>query len=355
MPFKTAVIGVGKFGQNHARIYSEMPDVDLIGVVDADGEQARSVAQQFKTRAFSDYHEVMAKVDGVSIVTPTRTHHEVAKDFLSQGIPVLVEKPITETVDQAKELVKLSQKNHIPLQVGHIERFNPVIMAINSFNITPMFIEAHRLHPYSFRAQDVGVVLDLMIHDIDVILHLVKSKLRKVDASGFGIIGEREDMANARLTFKSGCVANVTASRIALKRMRKIRVFSTHSYISLDYEGRKGYIYKLKPDFSVDALQSKVGEIRSLADLKDLDFSDLVTIRDIRMDDHNPLEKELESFIDCARNGHQPVVSGEHGLRALEAATQVIKAIHSHDLRKVKRPAPLLSPDLIENNGNNKQ
>lgn len=350
MAIRVAVVGVGKFGQRHAEVYARMPEVELFGVVDSDTDQARAVAQQLGTRAFNQYTDLIGQVDAVNIATPTRTHYQVAKDFLSEAVPVLVEKPITETVDRAKELVKLSRKNETLLQVGHIERFNPVIMAIDGFDIFPKFIEAHRLHPFSFRAQDVGVVLDLMIHDIDIILHLAKSKLKKVDACGFALIGENEDIANARLTFKDGCVANVTASRVTVKRMRKVRVFSAYAYISLDYERRQGYIYKLSPEFSLEALAARVGEIHGIADLKDVDFGDLVSRREIRMDDHDPLTKELESFIDCVRNHHQPVVTGEHGLRALEAATQILKSIRSHNWRDLERPAPLISQEMIENN-----
>ncbi len=349
MTIRVGVVGVGNFGQRHAEVYARMPEVELVALVDSNSEQARSVARKLGTRALGEHTDLIGQVDAVNIVTPTRTHYELAKDFLGEGVPVLTEKPITETVDQAKELVKLAQKNSTLLQVGHIERFNPVIMAIDGFDISPKFIEAHRLHPFSFRAQDVGVVLDLMIHDIDIILHLARSKLKRVDACGFAIIGENEDIANARLTFKDGCVANVTASRVTVKRMRKVRVFSPYSYISLDYEHRQGYIYKLAPEFSLEALATKVGAIHSIDDLKDVDFGDLVTRREIRMDDHDPLTKELESFIDAVKNEHEPVVTGEHGLRALEAATQILKSIRSHTWRDIQRPAPLISHEMIEN------
>ena len=214
---KVAVVGVGTWGQNHARVYHELPQADLVAVADVDQDRAQEVAARFDTRAVADYHDLLTQIDAVSIAVPTALHHQVAAEFLGAGVPILLEKPMTRTLEEADDLVALAGKRGVLFQVGHIERFNPVIRAVEELDITPKFIECHRLSPMSLRIQDVGVVLDLMIHDLDVILQLVQAPVRKMDAVAVGVIGEHEDIANARIVFQNGCVAHLTARRVACR------------------------------------------------------------------------------------------------------------------------------------------
>ena len=238
-PVRVAVVGVGHFGRNHARIYAGMEGVELAVVADLDEERREAMCDLYGCRGVSEPSEIEG-VDAVSVAVPTSNHADVACHFLEQGIPVLVEKPIADSVEAAQRIVDTAREHDTFVGVGHVERFNPVVEAATKLGIHPLFIECHRLNPFSFRATDVGVVLDLMIHDLDVILHFVGSKVARVDAVGVGILSRNEDIANARLTFENGAVANVTASRVAVQTMRKIRVFSPDSYISLDYERREG-------------------------------------------------------------------------------------------------------------------
>jgi len=243
---RVAVVGVGHFGRNHARVYAGMNGVELVAVADPNGERCGAVAEQYKTLGVPDHRQV-GEVDAVSIAVPTSRHADVACWFLERGIPVLVEKPLADSVAAAERIVDTAHRNGTFVGVGHVERFNPVVVAATELGIRPIFIECHRLNPFSFRATDVGVVLDLMIHDLDVILHFVGSRVERVDAVGVPILSEHEDIANARLTFANGAVANVTASRVAVQTMRKIRVFSPDSYISLDYGKREGVIFRKGP------------------------------------------------------------------------------------------------------------
>ncbi len=330
---KVAVIGVGHLGKFHARKFADMPDVELIAVVDPDLKAAEDVAKQCNTKPLTSYEEILGEVEAVSIVVPTRAHYKVARDFLEARVPVMIEKPITEKVATAKELVELGRSNDTLIQVGHIERFNPAHVAVRNEINAPRFIESHRLAPYSFRSRDVDVVMDLMIHDIDIVLDLVKSPLVEAQATGFSVLSKSEDIANARLVFKNGCVANVTASRISTNAMRKIRIFSRNSYVSLDYGQRKAWIYRpteaiVSGEFDIEEY-IKAADSKS-ANLKDAIFKDLVSIEEVAMDDADQLESELSSFIGCVRDGSEPVVSGADGLRALEAATLIVEKIKSH-------------------------
>lgn len=327
---KVAVVGVGTWGENHARVYHQLPQAELVGVADVDEARAQEIANRFSTRAFTDYHDLLDQVDAVSVVVPTVSHHQVARDFLQAGVAILLEKPMTRTLEEADDLVALALGRGVPLQVGHIERFNPVIRAVEELDITPKFIECHRLSPMSLRIQDVGVVLDLMIHDLDVILQLVQAPVRKVDAVAVAVLGEHEDIANARIVFQTGCVANLTASRMALKKMRKIRVFSPDSYISLDYDRKRGEIYKASPLLRRMRLPVEGTKAETIADLRDFQFGDLLTIKQMEMDDAEPLRLELESFLDAVRSGTAPPVPGEHGRRAIAAAQMILDAIARH-------------------------
>ena len=327
---RVAVVGVGHFGRNHARVYASMPDVELVAVADPDGDRCGAIAEQYGARALST-HEELADIDAVSIAVPTSRHADIACWFLERGIPTLVEKPLADSPEAASRIVAVARENNTFVGVGHVERFNPVVVAASELGIRPLFIECHRLNPFSFRATDVGVVLDLMIHDLDIILHFVRSKVSRVDAVGVGILSEHEDIANARLTFENGAVANVTASRVAVATMRKIRVFSPDSYISLDYGKRQGVIYRKSPKLTLDVIRRITENPESLADLRDQEsvFGELLHSETIPLPEHDPLEKELLDFVECARTGRAPAVTGEHGVEVLKIADAILDAIRS--------------------------
>ena len=248
---RTAVIGAGKMGAIHAKVYDQLEQSDFIAVVDTDADKARPLAEQYNCSAFSDYNDILDKVDAVTIATPTVTHLNLAKKFIENNVAVLIEKPLAANVAEGQQIAELAKKHNIVVAVGHSERCNPVVQAIKRLDIEPKFIEANRISPYPFRSTDVGVVLDVMIHDIDIILSLAASKIRKIDAVGLAVIGEKEDICNARIVFDNGCIANVTASRLALKTERKVRLFSRQVYVSLDYFKKSGIVIKADPNINV--------------------------------------------------------------------------------------------------------
>jgi len=327
---KVAVIGTGHLGKEHARIYSEIPEVSLIGVVDTNKDTGDAVARRCKTRYYSSVKEILNKVDVASVVVPTKSHYEITKDLLNNGIHVLVEKPMTGTVSEAEDLIKLSKQSSTILQPGYIERFNPALEAIKKLDVSLKFIECHRLSPFTLRSADIGVVLDLMIHDIDIILYLSKSKVKKIDAVGVNVIADKEDIANARIQFENGCVANITASRVSFEPMRRIRLFSENSYISLDYQKQEALIYKKSPKLTLKSIDAESKGVSSILDLKNFSFGDMLKIERIKMDNQEPLRKELESFIDCVKNGKQPVVSGEEGIEAIKIADIIREEINKN-------------------------
>lgn len=292
-----AVIGVGRLGSAHARVYSEIPQANLIGVCDNEKSKAQSIAQSFKTQAFFDYQELIGKVQAVSIATPTIEHFRIAKDFLKAGVHTLVEKPFTTDIPEANELLKLAKKNNLIVQVGHIERFNSAFEAIKNICHEPKFIEVHRLSGFPGRSLDIGVVLDLMIHDIDIVLGLVNSPISRIEAVGINVLTNFEDIANARITFKNGCVTNLTASRISDESMRKIRIFLKNTYISLDYKNEEADIYR-----------------------KD---GDRITKESVWIKKEEPLKKELWAFLDCIIHNNKPLVSGLEGRQALNTALKI--------------------------------
>ncbi len=327
---KIAVIGTGHLGKEHARIYSEIPEVSLVGVVDIDKNAGEAVAQRCNTKYYSSFKEILNKVDAASVAVPTKSHYEISKELLKNGIHVLVEKPMTGTVSEAEDLIKLSKETSTILQPGYIERFNPAIEAIQKLDISLKFIECHRLSPFTFRSADIGVVLDLMIHDIDIILDLSKSKVKKIDAVGVGVISDKEDIANARIQFENGCVANITASRVSFEPMRKIRLFSENSYISLDYHKQEAIIYRKSPELTPKSIITENTDVSTIKDLKNFVFGDLLKIERIKMNNQEPLKKELESFVSCINTGEQPVVSGEDGIKAIKAATTINEEINKN-------------------------
>jgi predicted dehydrogenase len=302
---RAAVVGVGYLGRFHAQKYAALPGVELIGVVDTDLAAAERVGAEVGCPAFADYRELLERVDLASIVVPTQAHFEVARDFIRAGRHVLVEKPITETVAEADELIALARQQGAILQVGHLERFNPAIVALNGELNTPMFIESHRLTPFRGRGTDVNVVLDLMIHDIDIILNMVQSELTSIQASGVPVLSEEVDIANARLEFASGCVANVTASRVSRDAMRKVRVFQPDAYFSIDYQKRCITVCR------------KGGEGMALPGLPG------ITMREKGFAESDALRDEIEAFVAAVKNGTAPVVGGEDGRRALAVALQI--------------------------------
>ncbi len=327
---KIAVIGTGHLGKEHARIYSEIPEVNLVGVVDINESVGEAVAKRCNTKYYSSFKEILNKVDAASVVVPTKSHYEITKELLKNGIHVLVEKPMTGTVSEAEDLIKLSRQNSTILQPGYIERFNPALEAIQKLDISIKFIECHRLSPFTFRSADIGVVLDLMIHDIDIILYLSKSKVKRIDAVGVNVISDKEDIANARIQFENGCVANLTASRVSFEPMRKIRLFSENSYISLDYQKQEALIYKKSPTLTLKSIDTESAGVSTIRDLKNFSFGDLLKIERIKMNNQEPLKKELESFINCIINGEQPVVSGEEGIKAIKTAAIIREEIYKN-------------------------
>jgi predicted dehydrogenase len=334
---RLGVVGVGQLGSQHARLYSELAKrsnglCTFIGVFDTDRIRLRALTEKFGGGTFESAEELASFCDAVSVATPTETHYEVARVFLERGKHVLVEKPITDSLKEAGELVALARKNKCVLQVGHVERFNPVMRYLNEVLHEARFIEVHRLSPYPGRSTDIGVVLDLMIHDIDVVLSLVKSKLTKVDAVGIPVLSEKEeDIANARLKFANGCVANITASRVSAEKMRKIRIFgrTEHGavYISLDYMKQEGELYRVAAE---DAQES--GLLKKLLAGKHAsivsEFAGRKIVREpLPIERDEPLKLELQHFIDSVRLRRDPLVTGEAGKQALEVAMEITEQV----------------------------
>ena len=328
---RAAVVGVGHLGKEHARIYDSLGDIDLVAIVDIDKKKVADYAKKYGCDGYTDCNQLYGRIDLASVVVPTMYHCEITKFLLSNAVNVLVEKPMAGSLDEAKKMVEAAKTSGKILQVGHIERFNPVIAALEEMHIVPKFIECHRLSPFTFRSADIGVVFDLMIHDLDIILHLADSPVKRLEACGVSVIAEHEDIANARIVFKNGCVANITSSRVSFQRMRKIRIFSQDAYISLDYGDKKGAIYRKSPRLTLDFVRHSAAAAKSIADLKGYEFKDLLDVRDIEMDDYEPLYKEIESFVHCVWTGEKPVVSGEEGAKAVELAQMVVDAIKKHN------------------------
>ena len=326
-PLSVGVIGTGRMGRLHARVYSQMPQVKLVGVYDANPEAAAEAAEQYDTKAFTDLGELLGQVSAVTIATPTVTHLEMARACLSRRVPCLIEKPLAKDSHEARQIVELSQAHKTLVQVGHIERFNPAVRAVDRLKMSPRFIEVTRISPLTFRSIDVGVVLDMMIHDIDIVLKLSGSKVSRVDAIGVSIIGNVEDVCNARLEFENGCVANLTASRVALKTERKLRVLSPDAYVSLDYQKKYGII--AQKSGNLDAIRNAVGKIRrgEIEDLSDLNYQDLVNVEELQIDDVEPLRAEQEAFVGAVAGEGPSEVSAEDGLAAVEVAERIVGAI----------------------------
>ena len=305
---RAAVVGVGYLGKFHAQKYAKMAGVDLVGVVDTDTERAYEEAATLGTRAYTDYRDLIGKVDAVSIVVPTSDHFEVSRTLLENNVDLLVEKPFTTTLDEADELIRISEARGLLVQVGHLERFNPAVVALKDIIKKPLFIESHRLSTFKARATDVSVVLDLMIHDIDFILNFVKSELKTIHAAGIPVITESVDIANARIEFENGCVANVTASRASMKDERKIRLFQQDAYISIDFANHEVTIVHRKAD-------------------SDDGFIPGMEIESRTFPKGDALDEELKSFIESVKNRTEPSVTGQMGRDALKTALDVMSQI----------------------------
>ena len=301
---RTAVIGVGYLGKFHAQKYAQLESSELVAVCDANLEIAQGIADEHDVPAFTDYNELIGKVDAVSIVVPTQKHYEVAKIFLENGVHVLLEKPITSTVAEAEELVKIADDNKCVFQIGHLERFNPAVLAMEDQLEQPLFIESNRIAPFNPRGADVNVVLDLMIHDIDIILDFANSPVTNIDANGVSVISQEIDIANARITFENGCVANVTASRVSMKSERIMRIFQHDAYISIDFQNKKL------------ALHNK-GDGEMYPGIANIESNEQT------FEQGDALYSEIEAFLNSITTNTPPVVSGKAGLLALQTATKI--------------------------------
>jgi predicted dehydrogenase len=304
---RAAVVGAGHLGQHHARIYTQLENCSIDYVADTDTGNANKKVSKLGLEVLDDYRLLLGKIDAVSIATPTVTHHEISRFFLENGVHVLVEKPITKSPEEASDLIEIAKKNNLILQVGHVERFNAAVQKVREYIDNPKFIEVNRLGKFPERSLDIGVVLDLMIHDIDIILSFVRSSVKKMDVIGSAVLTDKEDIANARLVFENGAVANITASRVSYKNERKFRVFQPDSYISLDYTKQDFVIYKKKKE--------KISSPKDLIRLTP------------KVEKSEPLKCELESFLKSIENRDEPEVSGSAGLQALELALEITEKI----------------------------
>jgi predicted dehydrogenase len=306
------VVGVGQMGQHHARILASLPEARLAGIADLDLKRAEELASKHRTQAYGAPDRLPGDVRAVVIAAPTPTHYALAKTFLEQGRHCFVEKPLTERVEQAEEIIELARRKDLVLQAGHIERFNPAVVEMAKRAKDPLFIEANRLGPYDPRVSHVGVVLDLMIHDLDIVLALVKDRVVKLDAVGGRVMSPHEDIVKVTLHFSRGCRADISASRVSVKKFRKIRVFQKDAYMSLDYS-----------DKSLQVIRKKGKELKSLLD---------VSIEHPKVEKRDALEAELRHFLQCVKEGKPPLVGGEHGRDALELALEVLKSLKLHTL-----------------------
>lgn len=307
---KIAVIGVGYLGNYHAQKYAQLPNAELVGVCDPNPERSAEIAKHNNTQAYQDYCELIGKVDAVSIAAPTQLHYQIGKFFLDNGVHVLMEKPITTTIEEANELIDLAKKNNLILQVGHLERFNNAVKALDKVLIRPLFIESMRLAPFKPRGTDVNVVLDLMIHDIEIIQSIVKSDIIEIRANGAPVLSEFADIANARIEFENGCVANVIASRVSLKTERRLRIFQPDCYVGLDLDNKHISIHRKGKKEMFPGIPEIISENQSF-------------------DKGDALLDEIISFLDCVTHNKRPIVSGEDGKNALAVAIKITRIVRA--------------------------
>lgn len=320
---KIGVFGVGHLGKFHLNNWKEIKDIELVGFYDPGDDVSQEVSEKYQLARFIDAERLMDAVDAVDIIAPTTAHHELCKMAIRKGKHVFVEKPLANTMDEAKELVKLVKESKVRLQVGHVERFNPAYLAVKQLDISPMFIEVHRLAQFNPRGTEVSVILDLMIHDIDIILGMVKSDVKLISASGVAVMTDTPDIANVRIEFNNGCVANLTSSRISMKKMRKMRLFQKDAYIGIDFLNKKTEIIKLKSPQDVDAfsfdLDTKYGK-------------KTIAVVNPQVPEVNAIKKELEAFRDAIQNNSPTVVTEVDGYRAMDVAHQILQKIKNNHL-----------------------
>ena len=320
---KTGLTGCGHLGSIHAKLISkiaeENPAISFVGVFDTEQAKSKSIAGKYNIKSFASLKELLNEIDTLIVVTPTLNHFSTATEALKQNINLFIEKPVTGSLADAEELIKLSKNANVKIQVGHVERFNPAIVSLEKYKLSPRFIESHRLAQFNPRGTDVSVIQDLMIHDIDIILSLVNSPLEKIDANGVSVISNNIDIANARLTFKNGCVANITASRISLKKMRKMRIFQSNTYISVDFSTNKSEVFQLvDTDFPSSGMSFPLGEGKKVI----FDEPKTESTEEI-----NPIKNELESFFKSIINDTPVKVSLGDGKQAVQVADEIIKII----------------------------
>ena len=313
LKIKTAVLGVGHLGQHHARLLAELPESEFIAVVDTDIKRAEKIAKTYHCQAFSNVHQILDQVQAVVIATPTPLHYEIGKLCLTQNIHCLIEKPLCQEIKQAEELIHIAREKNLVFQVGHIERFNPAVAISHQYIQDPKFIEINRLGSYDPRMANIGVVLDLMIHDLDIVLTLVQSEIKSLEAFGAKVLTEHEDIVKCRLRFENGCIVDLSASRISLEQYRKIRIFQANAYISIDYAKRDLKIYR-----------KKTSVVKN--------FSDIEIIKPV-LKNEEPLKLELTHFLECIQHGKKPLVSGEHGRDALELGLEILEQLHLHEIQ----------------------
>lgn len=324
-PIPVAVVGCGRMGKLHARVYSQMPNVKLVGVYDAVAGTAAAVAAEYKTQVIDDPRDLLPHVRAVTIAVPTVHHVGVAEPFLERGIACLIEKPLAKNSDECRRIVELASQHDAMIQVGHIERFNPALRAAEKLNIQPRFMEVMRISPMPFRSLDVGVVLDVMIHDLDIVLKLASSPVKSVDAVGVSVIGGGvEDVCNARVRFENGCVANLTASRLSLKTERKLRLAGPEGYVSIDFQKKTAAL--IRRDGNLESVRTAVASVSAgeIADLTKLNYADLVRVEQLEIDPIEPLRAQADAFIEAVTRRSRPVVSAADGLAAVLLAEQIV-------------------------------
>jgi len=315
---KVGIFGVGHLGKFHVNNWREIEGAELVGFYDPSDENAQYANEQYKLKRFTNINKLIDCCDALDIVAPTTSHYELCKAAILKSKHVFVEKPLTNTMDEAREIVKLAKEANIKFQVGHVERFNPAFLALDKFDIAPMFIEVHRLAQFNPRGTDVSVILDLMIHDIDIILKLVKSNVKSISANGVSVMSETPDIANVRIEFDNGCVANLTSSRISMKKMRKMRLFQKDSYISIDFLDKKTEVIKINTDKDKGAFTF---------DIETNNGKKTIAITSPAIKDNNAIKMELESFKNAIINNTNTIVSEVDGLRAMEVAHQILEKI----------------------------
>ncbi len=332
---RVAVVGVGHLGRHHARILGHHPDVNLVAVVDSRREQAQKIAETLGCAAHCDINDILSEVDAVSIAAPTFLHHKLAKPFLERGIHVLVEKPLTADLDQASDLLMLAKRSRAILQVGHIERFNPVLGVLNKYSLTPRLLESERHSSYSFRSTDIGVVHDVMIHDLDLILSLVSAPVRNVSAYGLTIFGGQEDMVDARVDFADGTVATLSACRASMAASRRLKVWGMEGYVDMDFATRKAMC--LKPGEAIlegGELQPESLDMTSANAIREHVFGNLLKVDEYQGEETEMLAAELDDFVNSILHGHRPKVTGEDAYRALELAEWILSVMTNEDWKR---------------------